>query len=170
MVADIADEQAAFRVEGDAVRLAQLRLGGGTAIAREARRAGTRDRGDDPRFCVHATHHMILHLGEKHVAAAVEAHFVRFVEYGIQGGASIARVALLSAAGYRADAVGLQVQAADAVVADLAEIQRAVRACRQAVGIVDLRLRTRSSVAGESRGARAGDGDGGLAGREARRR
>ena len=44
VVADVADEQPALRVEGDAVGLAELRGGGGSAIAAEAGRRRCRRR------------------------------------------------------------------------------------------------------------------------------
>src|ERR1043166_2027328 len=99
---------------------------------------------------VDAANDVVLHLAEEHVAGGVEADLIRLVERGGEGRATVARVALLAAAGGGRDRARLQVEAADAVVADLAEVEGTVGSDRQAVGVVDLGFRAGTAVARES--------------------
>ena len=137
-IPDIADEQPALRVECDAVRLAEKRAGRRSAIAGEPRDAGAGHRGDDLCTGIHTPHDVILHLAEEKVSVAVEADFVRLVERRRERGPSVSRIALLPATGDRRNDFGLQVHAANAMVADLAEVEGAVRSDHQSVWIIDL--------------------------------
>ena len=158
LVADVAEvEVAPGRVELDRVRLVQPRSAGGPAVAGEAGRAGAGESGNGAGLSVHLPHDAILHLDKVHVAGGVEAHLVRLVQPRRRRGAAVARVAGLAVAGDGGDGAGI-VDPADAVVAHVADVERAVGAATDAVGVVELCLRGRSAVARESRLAGAGDG------------
>src|SRR5262249_48084266 len=121
-VPDVADQQPPLRVEGDAVRLAKQRFHRRPTIAFETGDTRTGDGSDRLSARVHAAHHVILHLAEIHVALAVEAHFVGLIKSRLERGPAIARISLLSTACDGRNAPGFEIEAAHAVVADLAEV------------------------------------------------
>src|SRR5712691_4763520 len=94
IIPDIAHQQLALRIEGDAVRLPELRFGRRSAVAAEAWRSGSGDRRDDLGLAVDAPDDVILHFDEEHVPGFIEANFVGLVERRLQGWPAIARVAL----------------------------------------------------------------------------
>jgi hypothetical protein len=104
---------------------------------------------------------MILHFDEEHVASLIETNFVGLIQ-GSRG--TVAGVALGSATGNRGEAMGLHVEPADPVVSDLAEIERAIRADDETVGILGLARDGRAAIAGEARDTGSGDSGDGLRG------
>src|SRR4029450_9221571 len=128
VIGDVADvEILAARIELDRVRLAELRAGGGSAVAGEAGLAGPRDGGNYAGAAVDLPHDVVLHLDEVHVAGVVEADFVGLVQLCIGGGAAGGGGAGYSAAGDGGDGVA-PIDSADAVVAGVADVERAVGA------------------------------------------
>ncbi len=74
------------------------------------------------------------------------------------GDRAIAGKFALAVAGDRVDRAILQIDPADAVVADIGHVEHASIAERDAVRLAKLRLRGRAAVAGETRGSGARDG------------
>src|SRR5579885_2547112 len=158
VISDVADEQAAAAIERDAVRLAELRLGGRAAVAAKAWFARARDGGDDFGLGVHSHDGVVGHIHEEQVAGFVEAHLIGLLERGGQGRTAHACVTFLAAARHGGEDVGLQIQAAYTVIVDVAEIQGAVGPHGDAVRIVNLRLGGGAAVARKSGDAGARDG------------
>src|SRR5690606_9198945 len=100
MIADIGNVQIARLVESDAMRTAELGFQRRTAIAAEARLAGSGHGGDYTCLGIDATDEMVLHLDEIHIPVRIEADFVWFVERSFRGGPTIAGIALLAIAGH----------------------------------------------------------------------
>src|SRR6266481_4421710 len=101
---------------------------------------------------------MVLHFDEEHVAGFVETNFVGLVQQSLNGRTAIAGVAFGSGSRYRREAVRLHVEAADTVVSDLAEVERAIRADYQAVRIVGLSSNAWAAITGEAGDTGSGDG------------
>ena len=80
VIPDIADEEPALRIDGNAVRLTQLRANGRTAVAGESRGASSGDSGDHARFRIDFPHHVVVALGDIQVAGGVELDLVRHVQ------------------------------------------------------------------------------------------
>ena len=128
-------------IHGDAVRLAQLRAGGRPAVARESRAAGARKRRDDAGPRVDLPNHMIVALGDVEMSRGIELDLVRHVQRRVGGRPAIAGVALLAVAGDRRRSARLQVEPSDALIVEIAEVQRAVRSDHETVRVVDLPIR-----------------------------
>src|ERR1700683_1250844 len=101
---------------------------------------------------------MVLHLDEVHVAGLVEAQLVGLIEQSRCGGPAVAGVAFGSTTGDRREQMRFQIEPANAMIADLTEVERAIRSDHQTIGIVDLAFHARSAIAGESSGAGTGEG------------
>ena len=140
LVADVADQEGAVAIEHDAVRLTQLRLHAGPFVPAEARDSGPGDRRDDAALRIHSPDHVVVALGDVEVPRLVELDFVRHVQGGLRGRPAVAVVALLSAAGDRRDGLRLRIEAADALVVEIAEVERAVGPEDEAVRVVHLRV------------------------------
>ena len=151
VVPDVADQEPALGVEGDAVGAPEHRLDGGAAVPGETGLTGAGDGGDDAGDGVHPAHHVAVALDDVEMARAVELDLVRHVQGGLGGGTAVAVVAPLAVSSDGGRGPGLAVQPPDALVVQIAEVQRAVRADDDAVGIGDL-------CVGETRGAVADDG------------
>ena len=120
------------------MRLAELRFGGGSAIATEAGLAGAGDSGDDAGFLVHPPHEMVLHFDEEQVAGLVEAHFVGLEEQGGGGGSAIAGVAAFAGrAGDDGELFRLEVQPTDDMPLDLADVEGFVGPGDESVGVTN---------------------------------
>ena len=147
MIADVADEEIARRIELDAVRLLEGCFPRGAAVAAVAGLARAREGRDDAGFQRDFAHGVVAHVHDVEVAGLVEADFVREVERGLQRRPAIAGVALLPAA---RDDVQLAVgrDLAHALTAVFAEPDVAVRPAHDAEGIVELCLRRRAAVPG----------------------
>src|SRR6185312_10815975 len=115
IVADIANQQPAFAIKGDTMRLSKLRLRRGPAVAAKSCNARAGDRGNDMRLGIDAAHYMALHLGKEEVAGTIEADFVWLVQQRIDGRAAVARVPFRARSDNGSEGVGLQIQAPDAV-------------------------------------------------------
>ena len=128
MVADVADQQQpAAGVHRDAVRLAQLCLGCGTAVA------------GNPGAPVPATvemiaglridlaNHVVVAFGDVEVAGGVELDLVRHVQRRFAGGRAVAGVASDAVARDRRGPVRGEIEPADPLIVEIAEIQRSVR-------------------------------------------
>ena len=140
LVADVADEQVAGRVERDAVRLPQLRLGRGSTVTREPGHAGAGDRRDDARAGVDAADDVGVALDDEEVAGRVEPDFVRRAERSGERCTAIARVRLLAVARQRRHPPRRQVEPPRAPGVVLAVVERAVGARDDAERIADRRL------------------------------
>src|SRR5436309_960427 len=116
MVADVADEQRPVPIEHDAVRLSQLRLSRGGAVAAEAGDPGPGHRADDVCRSVDPANHMAVALDHIKVAGGIEAQLVRHVQRGGDSGATVAAVTSFAVAGDRGELHGLQVEAANPLV------------------------------------------------------
>ena len=93
---------------------------------------------------------MILHFDEEHVPGFVEANLVGLVERRLQGWPAIARVAFCSGPGDGGQLMALQVQAAHPVIANLAEVERAIRSDDETIGIVGLPRGAGSAIPGKA--------------------
>jgi len=117
-------------------------------------------------FAVDAADGACADVDEEEVAGAVPSEFVGLVEGSGRGGAAVARVAALGAAGVGLDQAG-GVDAADAVVVGIADVECAVGAAGDAEDVVELRGGGGAAVAreafdaGASKGGDRGGGDGG---------
>src|SRR5919204_4063754 len=140
MVADIADEEAACRINRDAVRLAKLRAGRGTAVAAEARSSGSSERGNDAGRAVHPAYDVIVTLGNVQIALRVELNFVRHVQRCRSRGPAVATVALLPVAGHGRRSMAFQIEPPNPLVIEIAEVQRAIGPDQEAIRIVDLAI------------------------------
>src|SRR5437773_5102664 len=127
VIADVADQQVAVPVEGDAVRPIELGLSGRAAIAREARLARTGQGRDLPRRAIHLPDGVVVAFDDVQIARAVEAELVRHVQRRLNGWSAVAGVATLAAAGNRGHRPGRQIQTADSLVAEVTEVQPTVR-------------------------------------------
>src|SRR5260221_9816115 len=119
------------------MRLFELSLYGGSAVAAESGGTTACDGGDDVGLRVDAADHMILHLDKIHIPRPVEANFIRLVQRGLSREPAVAGIALLAVPRHRGYYMGLQVQPANAMVSDLAKVERTVRSDCQPVRIVD---------------------------------
>jgi hypothetical protein len=100
-------------------------------------------------------HHVAVALDDEEIAAPVEAQLVRHVERSVHGRAAVAAIAALAASRDGGDLSSTTIQAANALVVQVTEVQAAVRTDDEPVRIVDLRI-------GVSGGAGADDdGDSG---------
>ena len=168
VIADVADEEVALGVELDAVRLAQLGLVGGAAVARVAGFARPDDRRDDPGLHVDLADGVVLHVDDEEVAALrTETEFVREVERGGRGGAAVAGVAGLARAGDQRD-LAVLTDAADALAGVFAIPDGAIGAADHAEGVVHLGFRGGAAVAGVAFLTGAGEGRDGRGGKRSR--
>src|SRR5204862_8208570 len=151
------------------VGLVERSAGGATPVARDPGLSRAGDRGDDAGGPVHPADDAVAHLDEVEVARAIEAHLVGLVQVRRCRGPSVAGVTGLSGASDGSDGAAL-VDPSHAVVAHVTDIERAVGAAGEAVGVVELRFRRGSAVAGEALLARAGNGRDTTVGRSGPRR
>jgi hypothetical protein len=80
------------------VRLTELGLCRGAAVPGKTGDAGPGERGDDAGLRVDLPNHVVVALGNVHVAVGVELNFVRHVQGGSRRRSAIAAVRLLSIA------------------------------------------------------------------------
>ena len=152
VVADVADEQAPVRGEHDAVGRAQPRRRGRPAVAGETGLAGARHRRDDAGPHVHLADRVVVALDDVEVAARVELDLVRHVQQGLGRRPAVAAVAPPAVAGDGRRGARRQTQAADHLVVEVAEVERAVRTDHDPVRVVDPRVRQpRRAVADDRR-------------------
>src|SRR5262249_14739573 len=77
VIADVANQEPAIAIEGDAVRLSQPGLRGWSAVAAEPGCARACDRADGVRPHVYLADDVIIPFGHVQIALAVEPQFVR---------------------------------------------------------------------------------------------
>ncbi len=131
------------------MRLAELRLDGGAVVTGEAGRARARERGDQAGLDVEFANTVVEALDPADVACAVEAYFVRFVQFRGERGTTIACEPLLTIPGYGND-LAIARHLADPMVHRVADIKRTVGTAGDAVWISELGGGRRAAVAGES--------------------
>lgn len=157
VVADVTDVKIALGSELDAVRLFELGVFGGAAVATVAGLASSGEGGEDAGFHVDLADGVVDHVDDEHVALGIEAEFMGFAEGGGKGGAAVAREAdLPRASDCRNGAVGADL--ADALASVFAIVVGAVGAADDAEGVVEVGLQGRATVAGETLFARASEG------------
>src|SRR5262249_3840829 len=122
----------------DAVRDLELGCGGRAAVPAVAGLARAGNGRDPAGLRIDPAHHVIHHLHEVHSPVAVEADFVRLVQLRFRGRAAVARVALSAAAGDRLYHSWFSVEPEHPVVADLGDVQGAVRAGFDAEGLANV--------------------------------
>ena len=112
-------------------------MGGGAIVAGEAGCAGACDGGDDVCAVVDLADDVVLHLDDVEVAFGVEAYFVGFIEGGLCCWAAVSGVTGSTGACDGGELVGCGVPALDAVVFDLADVEIAIGAERDAEWLAD---------------------------------
>ncbi len=152
LVTDIADQQTAVTVEHEAVRLAKLRVRTGPAVAAESRRAGARDRADDARCPVDLPDHVVVALRDVQVAEPIEPELVRHVQGRGRCRPAVAAVPTFAVAGDCCQPLRRKIEAPDALVVEIAEVQGAVGSDHQAVRIVHLRFGIAGHAGADERG------------------
>src|SRR5262245_39985429 len=138
LVADIADEQLPLTIDDDAVRLAELSLRRGATVAGKPGDVRAGKRRDHAGRAVDFSNDMVVTLGNVEMTARVELNFVRHVQRRRRRRSAVTGVAFLSAAGDGCQATRLEVEATDALIVEIAKVQRAVRTEDDAVRVVDL--------------------------------
>ena len=89
---------------------------------------------------------MISHFNKEHVPRFVEPDFIRFVQFRLQSRSTIAGVAALSRSRRSGDC-SVPGDPPDAVILHVTNVERAIRAAGNAIGIVQLRPGRHSSFA-----------------------
>src|SRR5205814_3254299 len=72
VISDIADKKAPLGIDGNAMRLTQLRPYGRTAVPGKSRAASSSKGGDDARLHIDLTHHVVVALGDIKVTGGIE--------------------------------------------------------------------------------------------------
>jgi hypothetical protein len=147
VIADVADEQITVVIKLNAVRLIEPRTGGDAAVAEKSRLSHASNRRDDFGFSVHAPDNIVLHFHEEHVSRSVEPHFIRLIRLGAQGWATITGVAALAGSRDRGNRA-IPGDAPDRVIRHITNIERAIGAAGQAVGIIELSFCGWTAIAG----------------------
>ena len=137
MIADVADQQTAVGRNGNAVRLAKLCARRRTAVPREPGDAGPGQCGDDAGVCLDLSHHVVVTLGDIHVALGVERDLVGHVQRARKRRSAVPEIGPLTVAGYGRRLPCPEIEAPDALVVEVAEVQRVV-ADEDAVRVVHL--------------------------------
>ena len=137
VVIDVADQDVIRLVEHNAVRLVELRLGGGATLATVAGDARSGSGGDDLGLHVDMPHDVAVTFGNKDIALAVKPNFVGRAQQRRLRRSAIARVAFRSRARNDINALRRQIQAQDSVAAEVRPIKPAIRANHDAVRIVN---------------------------------
>ncbi len=148
----IGNIDAAVRRDGDPLRTRKLRFNGRAAVAGVPVRPGARDVVDGAPAHIDAIHRVAFAQHQVHVAARIERHRARAVQWSAVQRRAVRRGLTLSGPGERSDQPGLQIHPPNAPIADVGNVQRfAARVERDAVRLPQLRLRRRTSVARKSR-------------------
>ena len=93
VIADVADQQPPFRIDGDAVRLAQLRAVAGPPSPENPATPVPANVEMTPVFAINFPDDMVVALGDVQMAGGVELDFVRHVQRRRRGRSAIAAVA-----------------------------------------------------------------------------
>ena len=101
-------------------------LRGRAPVATEAGLARSRDGGNHSGLGVDSPHEVVLHFDKEHIAIVVEANFVGFVQFGVEGGAAIAGIAFSARASHDLGLARPRIDSPDTVVSHLGDIQPAV--------------------------------------------
>ena len=150
---DVTNVKIARRIKSEAVRLIELRLFCRTSVARKARFAVPRNRADGLRLRINPPHAMIAQLDEVKIARFVPCHFVRHVERGLGGRATITLITARAAARVCHN-LPIGTIPPDARAIHIAEIQLAIRSARDGINIVELRLSRQPGKIGDGRALR----------------
>src|SRR5207245_10088310 len=143
----IRDEQAAFAIQEAIVRLPQLGQDAGAAVTTVAWFAGPSRRGDDARGGIDFADGGVQPVYDVDIAVGVDLERVQIVQGRLGGRTAISGVALTPAARDGHDDAGILVDAADGVVAPVANVEVALRVEVTPVCFADQRLRSRATVA-----------------------
>jgi hypothetical protein len=100
--------------------------GGRPSIASETAPPVTGYGCDGLRLTVDSTHKVILHFDKIHVAVAVKADLVRFVELRFQGLPPFAGITAPPATGHGGQFAARKIEAAHTVVSYFSDVQRAI--------------------------------------------
>jgi len=157
MVANICNVNGVVCVKGDAMRLPEMRANRRTAVATETGTSRTGDRRDDARLSVDAADDVILHFDNKHIAVGVESDLIWFIQLGFGGWSTIAYIAPPATTGRRSQFAGRKIEASHSVVANLRNIQSAIRTDLDSKGVADVHGDRRPRCAVILRVARACD-------------
>src|SRR5665213_3152756 len=139
------------------MRLIELCIDRGPAIADKPRLARPGDGADDLRHRIDPAYAVVAKLDEKEIAGFIPRHVVRLIQRGRSRGTTIAGVSFLVAAGVGLD-LPIGHHPTNAVIIDVADIKRPVRPARYGVRIIELRRRCGTAVTGKSFYACAGNG------------
>ena len=138
MIEHVADVERARGVEGEAVRLIELRFLRRSAIAGEAKLARARDGADDTGLRIHTAREMIQTFDEEKISVFVPRHFIRFVQRRIRRRSAVTAETALPVPGV-SGSLSIRRDAADALIVHVANVERAIRPARNGEGIVQLR-------------------------------
>lgn len=154
----VGEPRVAFGVDGDAFRAAERGFFGGAAIAGEAAFAGAGDVEDLSGLEVEFEDLVPLACGEPEIALLVEIERAWAFERRAADGRAIGRRARFAHTGKGADRAGFHIDLADDVVADVADIQIALRSKLDAVRLLELGVLRRTTIAAVTRLAVSSDG------------
>src|SRR3989441_1007234 len=147
LVLNVRDEQAAFPIQEAIVRLPQLGQDAGPAVATVARFAGPSRRGDDARGGIDFADGGVQPVYDVDIAVGIDLERVQIVQGRLGCRTAVSGVALTPAARDGHDDAGILVDAADGVVAPVANVEVALRVEVTPVCFADQRLRRRATVA-----------------------
>lgn len=157
MVHDVANVKIARRIEGQAVRLIELRLCRWSAIATEALFARARDGGDDPRLRIHAAHSVVRQFDDEQITRLIPGQLIRHIQRSF-----VRRTAIAFAATHAIACIGFDLairsDSPDAGIVHVADVEKAIRPTRYAKDVVEFCFSRRSTITGEAFGARSGKG------------
>jgi hypothetical protein len=122
----------------NAVGIAELRCRRRSAVAGKSRDTGAGQRRQPARPGLDLPNHMIVALGDVQVTCRIERELVRHVQRSGRGRIAVTGIGPLAVPRDVGDAMRLQIEAPDSLVVEIAEIERTVRADRQAERIVHL--------------------------------
>src|SRR5438045_8943620 len=105
---------------------------------------------DYPGLGIDAVHGVALAQNKIQVAFWIQIHRARLIEGRARDWRAIGRRLFFACSGVSADEAGLEIDAADAVVSNVADQQRATGIEGQTVGLLELGLRGRAAVTGKS--------------------
>src|SRR5437773_2794157 len=147
LILNIRDEQAAFTVQETIVRLPQLGQDPGAAVAAVARLARASHRGDDARGGFDFTDGGVQPVDDVDIAVGVDLERIQVIQGRRGCRAAVAGVALTPAARDGHDDARALADAADGVVAPVANVEVALRVEVAAVCFADQRLSRRAATA-----------------------
>ena len=109
------------------------------AAVAEAREAVAGERPDHARL-VHDTHAVVPRIRDVEIARRVQREPLRVIQLRVHRRTAIPSISFFAVAGDGGHALGTEIQAADALVVQVAEIQGAVGPDHHSIGVVHLRI------------------------------